>query len=315
MNLDSVRPATLIPALRRLVSILIEKDYRRLEDEGLIAEPVVGPSWRQGGVAERTTPAEIEEVLTRVGDRVASRTPLTWDQVTRVIFYNDYPDKATLAPIPDDAFARAWTMLVTDEGRATTLVPIDLYTAATLGPPLPVGVWWIALGLLTAEGGWSALNLHAIVSDDPARPARLAYLSLCPLAPIAALQDLVRALAAGDDTQSVAMGHGTEHTTRAALEERIIGYRDDVLSARSPSGSGPPHLIDLPVQAFRYADAQYAHPGVTRVKRGQSRSWNIDVGLWWSDETFPTSLTLRAHATKDSATGGWRAWVKDLSVT
>ncbi len=107
---------------------------------GLIAEPVVGPLWRQGGGAERTTPAEIEEVLARVGDRVASRTPLTWDQVTRVIFYNDYPDnRATLAPIPDDAFARAWTMVVTPDGRTTALVPIDLYTAATLGPPLPVG--------------------------------------------------------------------------------------------------------------------------------------------------------------------------------
>lgn len=313
MNLDSVQPATLIPALRWLVHLLAEKDYRRLEDEGLIAESVVGPSWRQGGVAERTTPAEIEEVLARVGDRVASRTPLIWDQVTRIIFYNDYPDnRATLAPIPDDAFARAWTMVVTPEGKTTVLVPIDLYTATTLGPPLPAGVWWIALGLLTAEGGRSALNLHAIVSDDPARPVRLAYLSLCPLAPIAAIQDLVRALAAGDDTQSVAMGHGTEHAARAALEKRIIGYRDDVLSTRSPSGSGPPpHLIDLPVQAFRYADAQYVRP---YLKRGRSRSWNIDVGLWWSDSAFPTGLTLHAYVSKDVATGGWRAWAMDVSV-
>lgn len=82
VSLDIVQLVTLVPALRRLVSILAEKDYRRLEDEGLIAEPVVGPLWRQDGVAARTTPAEIEEVLARVGDRVASRTPLTWDQAS-----------------------------------------------------------------------------------------------------------------------------------------------------------------------------------------------------------------------------------------
>ncbi len=301
METPSPRPVSLIPALRHVIHLLVSKEYGLLEDEDLIADLTASPRRHVSGLFEPTTPDDIQQQLAHLADHIAALHGPTWQELDRLVArhgsYGDPPRTATLIDVPDEAFADARIVAPVFNGTATHLVPIDLWTASDLGPPLAPGTWWIALDLWREEEGRSTLNVHVIVSSDPHKLAQLAYLSACPLVVIPPVQDLVHALVEGDYTRL--LGDDPD-VTPALIEEKLVSYRDMVLENDYDDDtrpSSPPRLVDLPVQAFRYATSV--------VQRDGSGAWRVAVNLWWSNEEFATDLALSTRV--EQVKGGWVA--------
>lgn len=284
----------IISAIQDIVHILITKDYDCLETQGLLGRPAHG---------EAVTVDEIEEQLEHYAGYLSGKLASPGEMYGG---FND--DPATLAPIPSAAFAEVW--MVGPGPWTTILGPLDLIATPRLPMTDPLDALHIAVNLWTEEEGQSELNMHVLVSGDPAAPVvQLAYLQSCPLAFTPFLQEMIHALVIKDYEGIIASGRVTEAVlpagaTASDKDKAVQGIRNYVgMCSRNwlTNDDAPiadddpslPHLVDMPVQGFRSAHAYAVWQEQT--DGSFKRIWPVHVALWWTDMRYYDLLILRAH--------------------